>query len=208
MSQEEVRAAQRRRRRDARRRILDSAQALLEEHPWHAIPLEAIMTRAELTRTTFYRHFDDRELLLIALLQEVGVHLDAAGEPWKRGAADPAGELRRNLTTLTSLFVDHGRLLQAISDASDRDSDLRGAYLRLADDLVATTAARIAAEVQAGRSAVQDAEQVAAALVWMNERYLLRCFGRRPFTADPDTAAAALAEIWVTTIYGREPGPR
>lgn len=202
MTRDDVRAAARRRRRDARRRILDSARRLLEERPWHAITLEEVMTDAALTRTTFYRHFDDRDLLLVALLEEIGAELDAAGEPWKRGAEDPIAELRANLRTLTDLFHAHGRLLQALSDAAAQDSELRRAYLTLADRLVETSAARITAEVDAGRSAVRDPAEVAAALVWCNERYLLTRFGRHPL-ADPATAAAALAEVWITTIYGR-----
>lgn len=201
MSQSGVRVDRRRQRRDARRRILDCARELLELRPWSEITLEQVMTEAQLTRTTFYRYFDDRELLLIALLQEVAADLDAAGAPWKQGASDPAGELRENLRTLADVFAAHGRLLQAISDAASHDSDLRGAYLQLADRLVATTAERIAAEVAAGRSRIVDVEQVACALTWCNERYLLRLFGGRPL-GDPAVAAAALAEIWITTIYG------
>lgn len=162
------------------------------------------MAAAELTRTAFYRYFDDRELLLIALLDDVGVHLDAAGNPWKRGAPDPVAELSGNLRQLTEVFVEHGRLLQAISDAATHDDELRRAYLRLADQLVDTTAARIEAEVAAGTSPVENPGEVARALVWMNERYLLRGFGQHPL-ADPDAAARALAEIWIATIYGHHP---
>lgn len=202
MSQSGVRVDRRRQRRDARRRILDGARELLEQRSWSDITLEQVMTEAQLTRTTFYRYFDDRELLLIALLQEVANDLDAAGAPWKHGASDPVGELRDNLRTLADVFAAHGRLLQAISDAASHDSDLRAAYLGLADRLVATTAERIAAEVAAGRSRIVDVAQVSSALTWCNERYLLRLFGRRPL-GDPAVAAAALAEIWITTIYGR-----
>lgn len=206
MSLDDLQVIRRQQRRDARRRILGSARALLEERPWSAITLEEVMGRAQLTRTTFYRYFDDRELLLIALLREVAVELDAAGAPWKRGAADPVAELRENLRTLAEVFAVHGRLLQAIADAASHDSDLRSAYLELADRLVETTADRISAEVEAGRSQIADVEQVASALTWCNERYLQRMFGRRPL-GDPAVAAAALAEIWIGTIYGRAGGP-
>lgn len=58
-------------------------------------------------------------------------------------------------------------------------------FLGLADQLVVATEARIQAETQAGNSFVEDAHEVATALVWMNERYLLRCYGRTRDT-DPD----------------------
>ena len=160
------------------------------------------MSGAQLTRTTFYRYFEHRESLLIALLEDLGVELDAAGDPWKRGAADPVGELTANLAALVQTFVEHGRLLQALSDAAVQDSDLRRAYLELAERLIVTTERRIAADVAAGVSAVRDPREVAAALVWCNERYLLDAFGRHPL-GDPEAAADALAEIWVATVYGR-----
>jgi hypothetical protein len=53
----------------------------------------------------------------------------------------------------------------------------------------ASAAARIAADVAAGESEVADQDQVALAVVWMNERYLLHLFGREPL-GDPAVAAA------------------
>jgi TetR/AcrR family transcriptional regulator, ethionamide resistance regulator len=194
----------RRRRDDARRQILEAAAALLETQPWNEISLEQIMAGANLSRTTFYRHFEDRQLLLLAMLDELEVDLNEAGRPWKEGGEDPVGDLVRGLRTLTDTYVQHGRLLQAIADAATQDPDVRATYQALGDDLVATTAERIALEVQAGCSEVADPLEVARALVWMSERYLMQRFGRAP-AEQPDSAAAALADVWTATIYGRPP---
>lgn len=204
MSESDLTSQRRQRRQDARQRILDAARTLIEQRPWHMITLDEIMAGAKLTRTAFYRYFDDRELLLIALLEEMGPELSTAGAPWMAGAPEPQRELERNLRALTYVFREHGRLLQAISDAADHDSEIRDAYLGLGDQLVAATEARIRAEIEAGNSAVEDAREVASALVWMNERYLLRCYGRTR-EADPEIAARALAEVWLATVYGRAP---
>jgi TetR/AcrR family transcriptional regulator, ethionamide resistance regulator len=194
---------QRRRRQDTRRRILDAARELLEDHPWSEISLEQIMQRADLTRTAFYRHFEDRQLLLLALIDDVGLALDTVADPWEQGDGDSPAELEPALRRLTDLYFRHGRLLRAIADAATQDPDLAAFYADLGRRLSESAAARIAADVEAGRSHVQDPDEVAAALVWMNERYLLVRFGQTPL-GDPGRAAAALTEIWQRTVYGPE----
>jgi AcrR family transcriptional regulator len=189
------------RRRDVRRRILDAAAELIEERPWHEISLEQVMARADLSRTAFYRHFDERSDLLLALLDESGVGDDPAGAVWKQDLDDPVAAVRRGCELLTDLFVRHGRLLRASAEAAVSDPAVAQVYGAFAESFVATTAERLEADRQAGRSHVQNVREVARALVWMNERYLMECFGRRPFSADPEDAAAALSEIWTAAIY-------
>ena len=188
-------------RESTRRRILDAGRALLEERPWSEVSLEAIAARADLTRTAIYRHFDDRRALLLALLEDVGLRLDLVADPWERGEGVGPEALRAALAELAGVFAEHGRLLRAIADERAEDRDVDAAYSELGARLTSSAAARIAREVAAGRSRVEDPEEVAAALVWMNERYLLERFGRTPL-GDPARAAAALAEVWIRTVYG------
>jgi AcrR family transcriptional regulator len=195
---------QRTQREAARRAILEAARELLEQHAWHELPLDEVMGRAGLSRTVFYRHFDDRQRLLLALLDEIGEDLAATGLAWKEGSGDRVDEAVRGLRELTATYVDHGRLLQALADAAGQDAEVRAVYEQLADRLVDVVEQRLAGEVAAGRSAVRDPREVARALVWMNERYLLASFGRPPL-ADPEPVAAALAEVWLATVYGAAP---
>jgi len=205
-SRPDVQARHRQRRLDTRRRILDAALSLLEQHPWSEISLEQIMSRADLTRTAFYRHFDDRQLLLVALLEDVGVGFDDAAADWWGGETDdPATALREGLRELVQIFVDHGRLLRAISDAANQDPDIRTIYGELAERLIKANAERIAADVEAGRSSVSDPEAISNALTWMNERVLQNLFGQTPL-GDADRTAAALGDVWVATIYGAGAG--
>ena len=183
-----------------RRRVLDAARGLLEERPWSEVSLELVATRAELTRTALYRHFADRRALLLAVLDDVGLRLDLVADPWERGEGDPVEQLKAALRELAAVFAEHGRLLQAIADESTQDREVAAAYGALGERLSRSAAGRIAQEVAAGRSRVEDPEEVAAALVWMNERYLLERFGRAPL-GDPARAAAALAEVWLRAVY-------
>jgi AcrR family transcriptional regulator len=195
-----LQADRRSRREAARRRILDAARALLEEQAWPAVSLDEIMRAAGLSRTVFYRHFEDRRELLLALLDDSELALDLPGTIWKQAPDDPVPALRAALRRLTEQFAEQGRLLQAVADMAGQDPEVRAIWMGLGEQLTRTTAERISAEVASGRSAVRDPLEVARALVWMNERYLLVRFGRRPL-ADPETAAAALAEIWHGAIY-------
>lgn len=197
-------AEQRRRRSDVRRRILDATLALLEERRWPDIPVDDVTSAAGLSRTAFYRHFDDRDQLLLALMADTGARLANAGEAWKGAGGDPIDAVRAGLAEMAATMVEHGRLVQAIVDASAYDPDVRAAWEELLQRLVDVTAERIRADVAAGRSEVRDPDDVAAALARMSEAHLLAGFGRRPL-ADPERAIATLTEVWAATIYGRRP---
>ncbi len=200
-----VQQRQRDERRTARQRILEVARELLDERAWSDIPLEDVMAGAGLTRTAFYRHFDDRDQVLLALLDELGLELAVPAEPWQR-QADPASDpLRRGLEELTAVFVAHGPVLAAIADAAGRDAEVAARYDALAARLIAAAEARIRADVADGRSSLDDPHAVATALVWMNERYLMQMFGRRPHRATPEEAAGALHEVWRRTLYAAAP---
>lgn len=199
--QSNLQARRREHRRNARRRLLDAAHGLLEEHRWAEIPLDDITSAADVARTAFYRHFEDRQQLLMAMLDDVGLELDHVADNWMAEAEDPVAALRASLSGLTELFVEHGRLIQAISDTARHDPEIGALYDRLAERLVSATTRRIEADVEAGRSKITEPQEVARALTWMNERYLLASFGHRPFS-DQAAVAEALATVWVNTLYG------
>lgn len=194
---------QRQQRRDARQRILGAASRLLEERRWTDLRLEDVMAGAGLSRTAFYRHFDDRHTLLLAMLEEVQDNIGAAGLAWKAGTGDPVGALCTGLGELTSAMQEHGRLMQAIADAAAYDPGIRAARQQMVGLFVGVTAERIRADVDAGRSRVRDPDRVAYALVRMNESLLLDAFGWPPY-AEPREVLATMCEVWATTIYGRE----
>lgn len=194
---------QRQQRRDARQRILEAASRLLEERRWTDLRLEDVMAAAGLSRTAFYRHFDDRHTLLLAMLEEVRDHVGETGIDWKTGTGDPVSALCVGLTELAAAMQEHGRLMQAIADAAAYDPGIRAARHEMIGFFDAVTAQRIRADVAAGRSRVRLPDQVAHALVRMNESLLLDAFGHPPY-ADRREVVATMCEVWVTTIYGRE----
>ena len=203
MREGELQGRRRAQRRDARRRLLDAAHGLLEQRGWTEISLEDIAEAAQVARTAFYRHFEDRQHLLTAMLDDVGLELDHVADTWTAESDGGIEELRRSLSGLTDIFVEHGRLLQAISDTARHDAEIGALYGALAESLVTATAARIDRDIATGRSRVppNESSEVARALTWMNERYLLASFGRAPFS-DPAAVLNALYTIWINTLYG------
>src|ERR1700754_3747598 len=136
----DVQERHRRRRIDARRRVLDAASALLEERPWSAISLGEVMREADLSRTAFYRLFEDRQQLLLALLEDFGPRLARVSDGWLRpdapgadpaaaaapaAAADPRESLYAALRGLIDVYVRPGRLLAAVAEAAGSDDAVR-----------------------------------------------------------------------------------
>lgn len=201
-SRPDVEARHRAQSSATRRRILDSALELLADEHWTAVSLEQVTARSGLTRTAFYRHFADRQELLLALLAELGGVLESLPSPWHAGEGeDPAAALETAVRTLVATYARHRRLLVAMAEAATSDPEIRAQYLALVDRLVADSSARIAADVAAGRSRVADPTEVTRALIWMNEALLRDEFapGGR---ADEQRAADALVEVWVRVVYG------
>lgn len=200
-SRPDVRRRHREQRESTRARILEAARELLEERSWSDLTVGLITQRTGLTRSAFYKHFGDRVSVLRALLEDLSIELEAVPDPWQSGEDDPPELLRAAIRGLVQTFVEHGRLLRAIADEATQDAEFAGLYAELGGRLSAGVAARIAADVEAGRSAVNDPVEVGAAMVWMNERFLMMRFGRRPL-GDPERCSAALEEVWIRTVYG------
>jgi AcrR family transcriptional regulator len=194
-------AAQRARHRDqretTRREILAAADRLLREHPYRELSIEVVMEGTGLTRTAFYRHFDDITDLVLRLFAEVGKELFEVAQKWREtaGAAPPA-PAQAALSGIVDFFVRHGPLVRAISDAAATDERIEGAYrasINAFVEIAATTLDRLASE---GQISLHDTHSVARALTLMNEAYLLDEFAREPY-GDPGVALATLQTIWL-----------
>lgn len=192
----------RRRREATRQRLMDNARELVEELPWSHVSVELIAERAGLGRSGFYKHFPDKSALLFALIAELGEELAAIPAAWEEaGEGDPRELLREAVRALVDTFHRHGRLVRALADEAAGHEELGARYAQLGATLASAVAERIARDNAAGASAIDDPQEVATALVWMNERFLLVRFGQQPL-GDPGRAAKALSDIWIGTLYG------
>ncbi|MCO5973779.1 TetR/AcrR family transcriptional regulator [Actinoallomurus soli] len=69
-----------RKQRQARQRIIEAAQELFREHGFDGVSVGDIAERAEVGRTTFFRHFRDKQEVVFAREQELLDMVAAAGQ--------------------------------------------------------------------------------------------------------------------------------
>lgn len=162
------------------------------------------MAQTGLSRTNFYRHFDDVAGLVLRLLEDVGRELYAIGERWRRAAGqDFTRAAREGLAGIVDFFTRHGPLVRAVADAAATDEQLERGYrgfLEAFADMIQAGLDDLAARRLLD---VPDTRALARALNLMNEAYLLDEFGRPP-GGDPDVALATLETVWLRVVG--EPG--
>lgn len=198
---------ERERRAGQRSRILDAARDLLENKPWAEVTVNEVMAAAGQSRTIFYRYFGDRQSLLLALMEGFSEEMATLGEDWLKSNGDVLERLQADLDRLVEVFAAHGSVLRAIAMAADEDPDVAAGYSAMADRFIDITAQRIRMDVAAGESDVEDPEEVARALVWSTERYLVKSFGETGSPARTEEVKRTLHRVWLRTIYGA-PGRR
>jgi len=171
----------------------------LRERPLRELTIDEVMSGTGLSRPAFYVYFRDRHDLILRLIGEIGSELFAMADKWLKG-----GDLRAGVEGVVAVYAQHGPVLRAISDAAVDDPDVELAYHGLVQRFIDATADHIRIEQRNGRAEGMTARRTAAALVWMNERYLSMCLGgggnnSRP--AKPREVADTLHQIWTRTLY-------
>jgi len=200
------RRRRRRRRQDSEQEILEAAGRLLRARPFRELTVDDLMAATSQSRTAFYRHFTDRQDLLVHLIRDLNEELWEMSAGWLRGSGDPLAEGRESLGRLADVYAAHGPLLRAIAEAASHDAAVEAVYQGMVQGFVDATTARIRRDADAGRTRLAHPEHVAAALVWMTERHLAATFGRVGATAADRTAALeTLFTIWMRTLYSADP---
>ncbi len=198
------RTRQRENRENTRREILAAADRFLRERPYRELSVEVVMAQTGLTRTAFYRHFDDLPALVLRLLADVGVELYTVAERWQsRAGHDYPIAAQEALGAIVDFFVRHGPLVRAIAEAATTDEQIERGYRGFGEQFTEMTAQALEGLVQRGQLEVPDTHGLARALSLMNEAYLLHEFGREP-AGDPEVVRATLETIWLR-VAG--PGP-
>jgi len=190
-------------REETRARIVAAATVLVRELSYHELSVGAVMERAGLERTIFYRHFDDLADLLmrtgreaIEELYATQVDLSAA-----RDGAEPEA-VRAAIEPAVAVYRRHGPLLRALSEGAAADAAVAAGQARIRhrfDELVAGAMSDL---LDLGPDPPADVAELSRALNLMNESYLLDAFGRES-RISAATAIDALTEIWVAVIRQR-----
>jgi AcrR family transcriptional regulator len=188
---------QRRVREENRARIVAAAEDALRQRPFREVSIDDVMGAAGLTRTIFYRHFDDMSDLLVKV---AGPVFDELFE-LERALADverpDLESLRAALEPAVETFVRHGPLVRAIAEAAGHDAAVESAYREVFERYVDFTAATLR---RFGASGPADPDQIARALTFMNVGYLIDAFGGAEPKVAPAAALDAIAGIWARTL--------
>jgi TetR/AcrR family transcriptional regulator, ethionamide resistance regulator len=203
-SRAQIREHHRRRREESEREILEAAERLLRERPFRELTVDDLMAAAGQSRTAFYRHFGDRQELLIRLLSDLAEKLYEMAGAWLDGGDDPRAESLQSFELLIGVYERHGPLLRAIAEAANHDQQVELAYAQLVQLFIDATVARLERDQASGRISLPHLRDMAVALVWMSERYLTLSFGQ-PGAGDRAIAVAVLHTIWMRSIYRIDP---
>ncbi len=194
----------RRRPEEARREILQAAEALLRERPSHEVTVVAVMEQTTLSRKSFYVYFRDRHELIASLVAPLREELDARIVEARAAHETVHEQARAAFLEIARMYMRHGELLRALRESSGHDPDAERVWREFTEPKVAETAALIRVEMKAGRAEGLDPERTARALITMN----LGCFFEQLIGkphAKPGALVDTLVEIWTRTIYGRPP---
>ena len=122
-----------RKQRQARQRIIEAARELFLERGFDGVSVGDIAERAEVGRTTFFRHFGDKQEVVFAKEQELLDMIAAAGRadaaPAPRSATEALEQLRPVLLALCTQatadpedYTRHFQLIEQHPELRARDA--------------------------------------------------------------------------------------
>jgi AcrR family transcriptional regulator len=197
MSTQARRNRHREQRETTRLQIITAADRFLRERPYRELSVDVVMSQTGLTRTAFYRHFDDITDLVLRLFAEISEELYAVAGRWAASAGvDYPAPGQEGLAGLVDVYVRHGPLMRAIAEAAATDEQIEHAHQRAVEAFIELTAQAMERMVGEGKLHVPDPRALARAMTLMNHAYLLAEFGREP-AGDRDVALATLETVWL-----------
>jgi TetR/AcrR family transcriptional regulator, ethionamide resistance regulator len=193
--------AQRPRRRqpreETRGQILDAASEFLAEHSFRELNVDTLMARTGHTRTLFYQHFDGIPALLLALTEVFGAELGELAQSWSRTDRVGPDVARQRLAGFVAFQRRNAAVLRAMAEAAHHHSVIEDARRSMIEGFIGITAAAIQQRIDSGELQPLDAPEIARALVWMLNGYLLD----PRHTDDGDRALEALWTVWTRTLF-------
>jgi AcrR family transcriptional regulator len=100
-----------------RRRLLDSARELFTERGYHETPIEQVFEAAGVSRGALYHHFDNKQDLFAAVLEEVEAEVADAVSQAAAGAGTVTDALRAGCLMYLDLAFDPAVRQIALIDA-------------------------------------------------------------------------------------------
>lgn len=198
------------RNNEQHRQLLDATLALLAEGaPYAELTVQLIAARADVSRPTFYAHFEDRRELLLELMDSAlaPALADLAEQGPMSGEALGPTRIRPTIALVMSIVRDHAPLFRAVIEASTYDDTVRDWLRAFAEGFIDAAATTIRAQQAAGNALPLDPQAGATTLVWTTIDAAYRQV-RNPAKLPDDLVVDTLTTIAIRTVYGDPPNKR
>lgn len=190
-------------RDDIRARLLAAVERIIEAGGTYAeISVERLVTEAEISRSTFYAHFQDKAGLLRALVTQVLDEMWAAADAWI-SLPPQAGrsEVRTAMIGVVRAYREHRVVMIAAADGASSTAGGGAQY----EQLMRSTVDRIAEHIADGQRAGYvrpdvDPSHAATLLTWGTERGLYKLVGSVA-SDDVERAGTSLADLVWNVLY-------
>ena len=186
-----------------RAEILDAAFEFLWSRPFREMTVNELMSTTSISRSAFYRYFDDVHGLMGALLSRLEAEILEGASPWLSDDGDPVALLHDSLAAEVRICYRYGPFIKAISDAAGTSEQLEDEWNRFLDRFDEAVSERVVADQELGLIEVFDPRQVATALNRVNASLYVRAFGQRP-RSRPEPVQDAITRVWISTLYGQQ----
>jgi AcrR family transcriptional regulator len=189
---------------EARQRILDATRDLLDRRGDSVLNVAAIAGRAGIHRTVFYRHFDDTNQAIAALIDELASRQAVGAGAWftDDGPTGTRDVIYANALGAAQAFAPNAQLVCAIADAAAHDDELRTMWHEcFVQPRIDATAAAIRRDQATGSVRVDlDPDDTALALQTMGITLGLQILGREH--GEPERLADIITPIWEAVLFG------
>ena len=186
-----------------RAEILDAAFEFLWSRPFRDMTVNSLMATTSISRSAFYRYFDDIHGLMQALLTRLESEILEGASPWLSENGDPVALLYESLAAEVRICYRHGPFIKAISDAAGTNAQLEDEWNWFLDRFDDAVSERIVADQELGLIEAFDPRPVATALNRVDAAMYVRAFGHRP-RSRPEPIQEAITRVWISTLYGQQ----
>src|SRR5210317_1877499 len=185
-----------------RAEILDAAFEFLWSRPFRDMTVNSLMATTSISRSAFYRYFDDIHELMQALLTRLESEILEGASPWLSENGDPVALLYESLAAEVHICYRHGPFIKPISDAAGTNAQLEDEWNWFLDRFDDAVSERIVADQELGLIEAFDPRPVATALNRVDAAMYVRAFGHRP-RSRPEQVQDAITRVWISTLYGQ-----
>ena len=186
-----------------RAEILDAAFEFLWSRPFRDITVNSLMATTSISRSAFYRYFDDIHGLMQALLARLESEILEGVSPWLTDDGDPVALLYESLAAEVRICYRHGPFIKAISDAAGTNAQLEDEWNWFLDRFDDAVSERIVADQELGLIEDFDPRPVATALNRVDAAMYVRAFGQRP-RSRPKPVLDGISHVWISSLYGQQ----